>query len=167
MPASLPAKVYIIKKSSAPCGEVRCTASHCYKQAGKAWAARAAGITLAHQGSVLVDLWRLACMTLQQRLPSIFLRVWFHCICISAAVQLKMRLVSLEEQVRWTEGSEQVVNRNTANLTLAKGLQARLTCVLKSLLNAYLPCLSSSVSKRASLAADSLATVFSWQLVTR
>ena len=33
-----------------------------------------------------------------------------------------MRLVSVEEQVRWA-GKDQVVNRNTANVTVAKGLQ--------------------------------------------
>ena len=40
-----------------------------------------------------------------------------------------MRLVFLDEQVQWAEGSKQVVNRNTANLTLAKGLQARIACL--------------------------------------
>ncbi|KAK9841989.1 hypothetical protein WJX81_002888 [Elliptochloris bilobata] len=38
-----------------------------------------------------------------------------------------MRLVSLEEQARWTGSSDTVVNRHTANLTLAKGLQLSVT----------------------------------------
>ena len=48
--------------------------------------------------------------------------------------------------MRWTEGSDQVVNRNTANLTLAKGLQVRIACVLKALeVHVYFVCVAPAI----------------------